>query len=60
VELDSNPAIYTIVAGGSTVYEQHFDGSVCQSTGQPCGFEGGCPGWTQLDQNPQIKFIVPN
>jgi hypothetical protein len=59
IELDSNPAISYIVAGGNTVYQQHVDGSVWESTGQACG-SSGCPGWVQLDNNSLTKSIVAN
>ncbi len=58
-ELDNNSAIAYIVAGGNTVYEQHLDGSIWQSTGQACG-SSGCPGWIELDNNSLTNWIVAN
>jgi peptidyl-Asp metalloendopeptidase len=46
----------SIKAGAGTVFQLHKDGSIWQSTGQPCA--AACPGWTELDDNPRAVAIA--
>jgi hypothetical protein len=40
------------------LYQRHKDGSIWQSTGQPCTSGTSCPGWTELDGNPGTVAIA--
>jgi len=57
LELDSNPAIHSIIAGQNTVYEYHTNGSIWQYTG-PCTYTL-CRDWVELDNNPMTIMVAP-
>jgi hypothetical protein len=51
--VDNNPKLAYIVAGPTTVYEMHQDGSIWQYSGIPCNYNATvCSGCTMLDNNP--------
>ncbi|MGD0362968.1 MAG: hypothetical protein ABSC93_18975 [Bryobacteraceae bacterium] len=50
IELDNNPHMYMIAAGGGALYEMHIDGSIWWYVGPACS-GGSCPGWVELDNN---------
>jgi len=51
IELDNNPNMSMIAAGGGALYEMHKDGSIWWYIGPACS-GGSCPGWVELDDNP--------
>lgn len=56
LELDNNPNLNMIAAGGGVLYELHNDGSIWWYTGPVCS-GGYCPGWVELDNNPLAVAI---
>ena len=55
-ELDNNPQLSMIAAGGGNLYELHGDGSIWWYIGPACS-GGSCPGWVELDNNPLASKI---
>jgi hypothetical protein len=51
IELDNNPNMSMIAAGGGALFEMHIDGSIWWYIGPACS-GGSCPGWVELDNNP--------
>jgi hypothetical protein len=51
MELDNNPNLSMIAAGGGALYEMRNDGSIWWYAGPACS-GGSCPGWVELDNNP--------
>jgi len=51
LELDNNPNLKMIAAGGGALFEMHNDGSIWWYVGPACS-GGSCPGWVELDNNP--------
>jgi hypothetical protein len=56
IELDNNPNLSMIAAGGGALFEMHKDGSIWRYTGPACS-GGFCPGWAELDNNPAAVAI---
>ncbi len=56
IELDNNPNMYMIAAGGGALFEMHFDGSIWWYVGPACS-GGSCPGWVELDNNKAAYLI---
>jgi hypothetical protein len=56
LELDNNPDLYMIAAGGGQLYEMHNDGSIWWQIGPACS-GGTCPGWVEIDNNP-LAFAI--
>jgi hypothetical protein len=56
IELDNNPKMNMIAAGGGTLFEMHTDGSIWWYIGPPCN-GGSCPGWAEIDNNPNASAI---
>ncbi len=56
IELDNNPNMSMIAAGGGAIFEMHKDGSIWWYIGPACS-EGSCPGWVELDNNPLALAI---
>ncbi len=48
LELDNNPGLSMIAAGGGALYEMLRDGSIWWYIGPACS-GGACPGWVGLD-----------
>jgi len=55
-QLDNNSNTKAITAG-SYLYQLHNNGAIWQYTGRSCS-GNSCPGWVQLDGNPNTKAIV--
>ena len=55
-QLDNNSNTKAIAAG-SNLYQLHNNGAIWQYTGRSCS-GNSCPGWVQLDGNPNTKAIV--
>jgi hypothetical protein len=55
--LDNNIRTVGIVAGGSQLYQLHYDGTIWRSTGTACSGES-CPGWERLDNNSATVAIA--
>jgi hypothetical protein len=56
IELDNNPNMSMIAAGGGTLFEMHNDGSIWWYIGPACS-GGSCPGWAEIDDNPLASAI---
>jgi hypothetical protein len=56
IELDNNPNMSMIAAGGGALYEMHKDGSIWWYLGPACS-GGSCPGWVEIDDNPLALAI---
>jgi hypothetical protein len=56
LELDNNPNLKMIAAGGGALFEMHNDGSIWWYIGPACS-GGTCPGWVELDNNPDNAAI---
>jgi hypothetical protein len=56
IELDNNPNLQMIAAGGGALFEMHQDGSIWWYVGPACS-GGSCPGWVELDNNPAATAI---
>jgi hypothetical protein len=56
LEMDNNPNLWMIAAGGGALYEMHKDGSIWWYVGPACS-GGSCPGWVELDNNPVAVAI---
>ena len=56
LELDNNPNLSMIAAGGGALYEMHQDGSIWWYIGPACS-GGSCRGWVELDNNPYALAI---
>jgi hypothetical protein len=56
LELDNNPNMNMIAAGGGALYQLHNDGSIWWYIGPTCS-GGYCPGWVELDNNPLAVAI---
>ncbi len=56
IELDNNPNMSMIAAGGGALYEMHKDGSIWWYIGPACS-GGFCPGWVELDNNSEAAAI---
>jgi subtilisin family serine protease len=55
--LDNNQRTVQIAAGGTALFQLHYDGRIWRSTGQACTADS-CPGWTLLDNNPKTIAIA--
>jgi hypothetical protein len=56
-----NIGITTQITAGGNLYQAQNNGSIWQYTGVPCSttIDGtNCWGWTQIDNNPQMAYIV--